>query len=82
MLFFCYGVAHCTRSNLSDKERAGVALHFLHNDFGGREIWERNNTTKPMLRGPLATGGETEFGEKFEGRWEEIMNDVLASKAF
>lgn len=78
VLFFCYGVAHCTRQNLSDKERAGVALHFLHNDFGGKEIWERNNTTKPMITGPLATGGEKEFGEKFEGRWQALMEEAIA----
>ncbi len=56
-----------------------LAFHFLHNDFGGKELWENNNVTKSMLRGPLATGGETEFGEKFEGRWEELINGVLAS---
>ena len=79
MLFFCYGVAHCTRSNLSDKERAGVALHFIHSDFGGKELWERGNATKPMISGPLATGGEKEFGEKFEGRWQEVIDNVFAS---
>lgn len=78
VLFFCYGVAHCTRSNHSDTERAGVALHFLHNDFGGTELWEKGNSTKPMLRGPLATGGVKEFGERFEGRWEEVMAAALA----
>ena len=56
-----------------------MALHFLHNDFGGKQIWERNNATKPMITGPLATGGEKEFGEKFEGRWKTLMEDVLAS---
>ncbi len=80
VLFFCYGVAHCTKSNLSDKARAGVALHFLHNDFGGLELWERHKATKPMLRGSLATGGEMEFGERFEGRWEEVMNAALTSE--
>lgn len=79
VLFFCYGVAHCTKSNLTDKERAGVALHFLHNDFGGKEIWERNNSSKPMIMGPLATGGEKEFGERYEGRWQELMDTVLSS---
>ncbi len=79
VVFFCYGVAHCTKTNLSDKDRAGVALHFLHNDFGGLENWEKNKTTRPMLRGPRATGGEVEFGARFEGRWEEQVDQVLAS---
>ena len=79
VVFFCYGVAHCTKTNLSDEDRAGVALHFLHNNYGGLEIWEKEKTTRPMLRGPRATGGEAEFGGRFEGRWEELVDRVLAS---
>src|SRR5262249_16944284 len=33
VVFFCYGTAHCTRENRSDKERAGVAYHFLRADY-------------------------------------------------
>ena len=29
VVFFCYGVAHATHQNLSDRPRAGVAYHFL-----------------------------------------------------
>ena len=28
--FFCYGTAHSTRANTTDRERAGMAFHFLH----------------------------------------------------
>ena len=80
VIFFCFGVAHCTKANLSDRARAGVALHFLHNDYGGLELWEGHKETKPMLRGPLATGGEAEFGRRFEGRWDELVDTVLASE--
>ena len=31
--FFCYGTAHCTRANTTDRERAGMAFHFLHTDY-------------------------------------------------
>ena len=78
VVFFCYGVAHSTKANRSDSDRAGVALHFLHNDFGGVEKSKEDITTRPMLRGPRATGGEAEFGERFEGRWEEMVDRVLA----
>ena len=79
VVFFCYGVAHCTKTNHSNADRAGVALHFLHNHFGGLDTWEMDKTTRPMLRGPLATGGAEEFGERFEGRWEELVEQVLAT---
>ena len=78
VVFFCYGVVHSTHANFSDKDRAGVALHFLHNDFGGLELWEQKKETRPMLRGALATGGEAEFGQRFEGRWDELVEEVLA----
>ena len=79
VVFFCYGVAHCTYANRSDRDRAGAALHFLHTDYGGLELWKQKKVTRPMLRGLWATGGEAEFGQKFEDRWDELVDRALSS---
>lgn len=79
VVFFCYGTAHCTRNNLSDRDRAGVALHFIHTDEAQSEFWFKHEHLRPMLRGPLATGGLREYGEQVEGTWETIVDSVLGT---
>jgi len=37
-VFFAYGVAHAIGANYTDKERAGVALHFLNADISGEAL--------------------------------------------
>jgi ectoine hydroxylase-related dioxygenase (phytanoyl-CoA dioxygenase family) len=32
VLFFNFGILHCTRANTTDRERAGLALHFINQD--------------------------------------------------
>ncbi len=70
--FFCYGVAHCTRANTTDKERAGLALHFLRNEFVARQDFHRIQVT-----GPEATGGRREFGEEVAGTWAREVDAAL-----
>ena len=71
--FFAYGTPHCTHSNRTDHDRAGVAFHFVHGDsfaedrqIGGKPIAGYN----PILSGPEASDGLKEYGEKFAGTWE------------
>lgn len=69
-LFFAYGTAHRTGANTSDHERAGVALHFLHESVsegahGGFALDKR-----PFLSGPQATGGAREYGVRVAGTWD------------
>lgn len=33
VIFFNFGILHCTRDNLSDNDRAALVYHFLHADF-------------------------------------------------
>lgn len=68
-LFFNYGTPHTTGPNLTENERAGVAIHFINRNVrfkSGRGIGKL-----PILSGPNATGGEAEFGTRVEGTWEE-----------
>lgn len=69
VLFFNYGTAHCTKANITDTARAGLALHFLKSEYvehvGGF------NAGNPVLSGPNYSGGREECGAHMEGRWEE-----------
>ncbi len=68
-LFFAYGVAHATGANTTEKERAGMALHFLHASVAG-EAKGLEGGAHPYLTGPKATGGEREYGVKIAGTWK------------
>ena len=73
-LFFNYGIPHCTKANTTDKERGGLALHFLRTDYK-----HSDQNYGPHLTGPEATGGMKEFGVKVEGTWEQQVNRLLAA---
>ncbi|MEE2658236.1 MAG: phytanoyl-CoA dioxygenase family protein [Candidatus Latescibacterota bacterium] len=60
--FFCYGTAHCTGDNPSDKSRAGVAFHFLHGDYAHDDLVAPDRNTRPFVTGPEAQGGIAEYG--------------------
>lgn len=80
VLFFAYGVAHATGANNTDRERAGVALHFLRADYAQDELIDPNRETRPYLTGPNATGGEREYGVKVAGTWEQEVERVLSGE--
>ena len=77
-VFFNYGVAHATKRNNTDHERAGLAYHFLNADNvdGARLIQGIVH-----VAGPQATGGLAEYGVQVEGNWQAEVNR-LAGKAF
>ena len=68
VLFFNFGIAHCTKGNTTDGDRAGMALHFLSTVELPPE--HTRNRTKPMLSGEEYTRGEFEWGANLEGAWE------------
>jgi ectoine hydroxylase-related dioxygenase (phytanoyl-CoA dioxygenase family) len=76
-LFFCYGTPHATGANTTDKERAGVALHFLNADQDGqaREGFEVGK--RPILSGPNAQGGREVYDETVAGTWDDEVARVL-----
>ena len=67
-LFFNYGTPHATGPNQTEKERAGVALHFVNAQ--ANRAARGGFAKRPILSGPDATGGEAEFGTRVEGTWE------------
>lgn len=75
--FFAYGVPHATGANTTDRERAGVALHFLRSDFAQEDLIQEPRKCRPQLTGPKATGGVAEYGERLIGMWEEEVEKAL-----
>lgn len=69
-LFFNYGIAHCTLGNNTDRERAGLALHFLKGEY--RDLIKQAGGIRPNISGPNYTRGLTEWGEVQEGLWEKM----------
>ena len=73
VVFFAYGTPHSTGPNHTDKERAGVALHFINPDQQSSAISGFEADRRPWLTGPLATGGEQEYGKRIAGVWEQLV---------
>ena len=65
--FFNFGVAHSTRTNRTNNERAGLALHFLRSDHipknGYKQTCQGDSRVfgYTHITGPEATGGVTEL---------------------
>jgi len=79
-LFFAYGVAHATGANNTERERAGIALHFLRADYAQNELIEANRDTRPYLTGERATGGQAEYGVRVAGTWEQEVEKTLNAR--
>ena len=77
--FFNYGTAHSTKANLSNHERAGLALHFLRTDFIPDHVLEKESRRYSHITGPEATGGIEEYGTTVAGTWDEQVERVLTS---
>jgi phytanoyl-CoA hydroxylase len=72
-VFFQYGVPHRTGANTTDRERAGLALHFVRQDFATPDLLQPGRTYNPVLTGPDADGGLSVYGADLRGRWEELV---------
>ena len=77
--FFAYGVAHCTLGNNTDKERAGVALHFINGAMDADASSGFPSGERPWLSGDKASGGLNEHGVVVAGTWEQEVEAALAS---
>lgn len=75
VIFFNFGIAHSTRANHSDKERAGLALHFLRTDFIPDDVKDKKSYAH--LTGYRTSGGEKEYGLRVAGTWPSEVDRVL-----
>lgn len=78
VVFFAYGIAHATRANKTDNERAGIAHHFINAEMDKNAQIGYESGGRPILSGPDTTGGERELGVKVSGTWEKELARVLA----
>jgi len=77
--FFNYGTAHSTKANLSDQDRAGLALHFLRTDFIPDHVLDDSKPRRyAHITGPRATGGVEEYGSSIAGTWDNQVDRVLS----
>ncbi len=71
---FCYGTPHRTGPNITDKDRAGVALHFYN---GNSKVSGGFATGDPLyISGPGADGGIARFGVDLTSDWELQVNQA------
>jgi len=77
-VFFNFGIAHSTKANQTNKERAGLALHFLNTDYIPHEAKDTKNYAH--LTGYRATGGKNEYGTHVANTWPSEVERVLGEK--
>lgn len=80
-LFFAYGTPHATGANTTERERAGVALHFINAQVAQEAVGGFEPGKRPYLSGTQASGGEVEYGVRVEGTWEREVERVLHEAA-
>ena len=78
--FFCYGTAHSTGPNTTDRERAGIAFHFLRSACVDSANLIRSERSYPCLSGSDATGGKKEYGVQVAGTWEGEVERALGEE--
>jgi ectoine hydroxylase-related dioxygenase (phytanoyl-CoA dioxygenase family) len=82
VLFFNYGVLHCTGRNETDHPRAGVAYHFLNADaVPSGAPKDHSGEPLPFVTGPKASDGVNEFGENIRNTWPGEVERVLGEHA-
>ena len=67
---FNYGIAHATKENTTDQERAGLAFHFVRTDHIPAASSDHFKDVV-HITGPAASGGQTEYGLQVAGTWED-----------
>ena len=72
VIFFYYGVPHQTGPNLSERSRAGLAYHYIHQDCITEQVHRFPNRCRYMT-GTKASGGKNEYGM-------EVEHDFVAAK--
>jgi ectoine hydroxylase-related dioxygenase (phytanoyl-CoA dioxygenase family) len=75
-VFFNYGIAHATKRNQTDRERAGLAYHFLRTDSTAMDPNDKERLV--YLTGPLASGGEREYGVRVAGTWADEVQRLTS----
>ena len=76
VLFFCYGTPHATGDNATERDRAGLAYHFINVDYVPDGFFDQGRTghhAHPRLTGSQASRGCSEYGENMVVVWERMV---------
>lgn len=74
VIFFNFGVPHCTHGNQTDHERAGLAYHFLRTDHIPNRVSTGPRKDQIHITGPEASDGLNEYGTRIAGTWEDEVS--------
>jgi phytanoyl-CoA hydroxylase len=77
-IFFNYGVPHCTKANTTDRERAGLAFHFLRTDYVPDRVGFGPRKDLVHITGLQASGGQVEYGQLIAGTWDMEVARLLS----
>lgn len=80
VIFFAYGTPHCTRGNTTEKDRAGLAYHFLHEEMASPEMVQEGRDHHPYISGPKCSGGLNEYGVNVAGTWEQEVEAAIVGR--
>lgn len=72
VLFFNFGILHCTHGNQTASDRAGLALHFINGDY----------MTPEFMSDPLAVAITDRSGARLRGRDDQGAWESLAAPSF
>jgi ectoine hydroxylase-related dioxygenase (phytanoyl-CoA dioxygenase family) len=75
-ILFNFGVPHCTKANTTERERAGLAYHFLRTDFVPDRVGFGPRKDLIHVTGPEASGGLNEYGLMVAGTWEDEVSKL------
>lgn len=79
VIFFNFGVPHCTHGNQTDHERAGLAYHFLRTDHIPNRVSTGPRKDQIHITGPEASGGLDEYGTEIAGTWEDEVGRLASA---
>ena len=79
VVFFCYGAAHSTGDNHTDRARAGLAFHFLHEDCAADDLVAGDRDRRPWVTGPRSCGGLAEYGVDVRGTFADEVERTLTT---
>lgn len=77
-VFFNFGILHCTRANTTDKERAGLAYHFVAQEAAKASADGKAHPAHVVIvSGRDCSGGENEYGVRVAGTWDAEVEKVI-----
>lgn len=79
VIFFSYGTPHCTRANLTERDRAGAAFHFYNGKYNPSSGFLLEK--RVYLTGENKEDGQRAYGEIVADTWRDEVEKALSTAA-